>query len=231
MKRRFFLETSAVLRVMILGLLVFSSFPLHVFGSSSWNLQRLIQHYLETHYPWSEIEVLEVGGDVVNQGEGPEKIHLLQGPLGKAVFLLTFSSGRKETVEARVRAMDWAVVSRRPLKKGQIIDKEDVYLSLVDVRHLPKGSLTRKEMAWSKSLTRSVGANVPLVETDVSEPPLVKKGQKVLLVAFAPGLRITTYGEAREDGYAGRQIKVLNLDSKKNVRGTLVDANQVKVDF
>ena len=47
----------------------------------------------------------------------------------------------------------------------------------------------------------------------------------------ATGVFITTTGETREDGYPGRQIKVINLDSRKNLLGTLVDENHVRVDF
>jgi flagella basal body P-ring formation protein FlgA len=117
------------------------------------------------------------------------------------------------------------------LKKSQVIEKDDVYLALIDVRRMPKGALTRLETAWGKMMTQSVGANMPIMETTMGEVPLIKKGQQVILIAAVPGLRITTSGEARQDGYLGRQIKVVSSNSKRNIQGTLLDENRVLVDF
>jgi flagella basal body P-ring formation protein FlgA len=200
-------------------------------GAPAWDPAAVIKHYLKSHYPWSEIEILEIEGGEQAGKEKPVNIHVLQGPLGRAVFSLVFPSGERVVLSAYVRALDWAVLSRRPLKKGQVLEEEDLYRSLTDVRKMPQGTLTRLEAARGKALARSVAANTVLTETDLGDPPMVKKGQKVILFAAAPGLRITTTGEAGEDGYPGRPIRVINSESKKAIRGVLVDENHVRVEF
>lgn len=199
--------------------------------SASWDLSTLITHYLKTRYPWSEIEVLETDGEERVAKEKPVHIQMLQGPLGRAVFSLGFSSGERVLVTATIRALDWAVLTRRPLKRGQVLEEEDLYLALTDVRKMPKGTLNRTESAWGKVLTRSLAANTLLTETDIKEPPTVKKGQKVILFAASPGLRITTTAEAGEDGYPGKQIRVFHTETRKTIKGTVVDERFVRVDF
>jgi flagella basal body P-ring formation protein FlgA len=201
-----------------------------VVWSSPWEPRAVIKKYLKDCYPWPEIEILDISGDV-SSPEPPEKIHLIQGPLGKSIFSLVFKSGERELVQANIRAMDWVVASRRPLKKNQIIEEEDVYLTLMDVRRMPKNALNRLESAWGKILTQSLGANMPIAENYMGDIPLIKKGQTITLVASIPGLKITTLGEARQDGYPGRSLKVVNLSSKRNVRGIPLDENHVSVEF
>ena len=197
---------------------------------SPWEPRAVIKKYLKDHYPWAEIELLDISGEVSSQVP-PEKIHLINGPLGRALFSLVFKSGEKAIVQANIRALDWVVTSRRPLKKSQLIGKEDVYLALMDVRRMPKDALTRLESAWGKTMTQSMGANMPIVESDMGDIPLIKKGQRITLVASAPGLKITTPGEARQNGFSGQTLKVVNLSSKRDVRGIPLDENHVSVEF
>ena len=173
---------------------------------------------------------MDVFGEV-SSTEPPEKIYLISGPLGRSIFSLVFKSGEKVILQANIRALDWVVTSRWPLKKSQIIQKEDVYLALMDVRRMPKDALTRLESAWGKSMNQSLGANMPIIESTMGDIPLIKKGQRITLVASAPGLKITTPGEARQDGFHGQSLKVVNLSSKRDVRGIPLDENHVSVEF
>jgi flagella basal body P-ring formation protein FlgA len=197
---------------------------------SPWEPRTVIKKYLQDHYPWAEIEILDISGEV-SSPVPPEKILLIQGPLGRAMFSLIFQSGEKAVVQAHIRALDWVVTSRRPLKKSQFIQKEDIYLALMDVRRMPRDALTRLEPAWGKTMTQSIGANMPLVESNLGDLPLIKKGQRITLIASAPGLKITVPGEARQDGFPGQTLRVVNLTSKRDVQGIPLDEHQVSVEF
>lgn len=43
--------------------------------------------------------------------------------------------------------------------------------------------------------------------------------------------KITALGEVKEGGRKGDKVKLVNLSSKKEVCGRVVDANTVQVDF
>ena len=200
-------------------------------GAWTWEPKEVIKKYLKTHYPWPEIEILDLTELEDPPKEPPNKIHLISGPLGRAVFSLGFRTGEKILVQAQIRALDWVVATRRPLKQGQLIDKEDIYLSLIDVRRMPKDALTRMEGGWGKVTLKNLEINMPLSENCLGDLPIIKRGQRVTLILSAPGLKITTQGEAREDGHAGRQMRVVNLYSKKDMRGVPLDDSRVMVTF
>jgi flagella basal body P-ring formation protein FlgA len=199
--------------------------------TAPWEPREVIGKYLTTHYPWAEIEILEISGDEDLPKTPPTRIHLISGPLGRAVFSFGFKSGEKALIQAQIRAMDWVATTRRPLRNGHTIQNEDVYLSLIDVRRMPRDALTRLEGAWGKTVLRSIEGNMPIIESALGDPPIIKKGQLITLIASAPGLKITTQGEARENGRLGQQIKVINLSSKQDIRGVPIDDQNVKVTF
>jgi flagella basal body P-ring formation protein FlgA len=197
----------------------------------SWEAKDVIKKYMKTHYPWPEIEIMDLYGDEELPKEAPQKVHLVSGPLGRAVFSLGFRSGEKAMVQAQIRAMDWVVATRRPIIKGQVIENDDIYLSLIDVRRMPKDALTRPEKGVGKIALRNLEINTPVPENFLGDVPVIKKGQRVTLVLSAPGLKITTQGEAREDGHPGRQMRVVNLYSKRDMRGIPLDESRVMVVF
>jgi flagella basal body P-ring formation protein FlgA len=199
--------------------------------SSTWEPREIVKTYLKAHYPWPEIEILDITGSDDLPKVPPETVRLITGPLGRTVFSFGFRSGEKVIVQAQVRALDWVVATRRPLKQGQLIEKDDIYLSLIDVRRMPKDALCRLEGAWGKVVRRSMEINMPVAENVLGDVPVIKKGQRVTLIISGPGLKITTQGEAREDGHSGRQMKVVNLFSKRDLRGVPVDENSVQVIF
>jgi flagella basal body P-ring formation protein FlgA len=197
----------------------------------SWEPREVVRNYLMTHYPWAEIEILDISVRDTLPQDPPKKIHLISCPLGRAIFSFGFKSGDKAIVHAQIRALDWVVTSRRPLRNHQIIQKEDVYLALMDVKRMPKDSLTHLEAVWGKTVTRSLGANMPIMGSALGDIPVIKKGQRVTLIASSLGLKITTLGEAREDGFQGQQLKVINLSSKRDIRGVPLDETHVQVEF
>jgi len=51
------------------------------------------------------------------------------------------------------------------------------------------------------------------------------------MIAESDGLKITALGEVRERGRRGERIRVVNLDSKREIYARVLDSKTVKVDF
>ncbi|MCX7913272.1 MAG: flagellar basal body P-ring formation chaperone FlgA [Thermodesulfovibrionales bacterium] len=194
------------------------------------DLSRILKEYLKKNYPWAEIDISEIGERTVIS-ELPEKILILKGPPGKTVFLLEFKGNKKVTVTTTVRAFEWIVMSSKPLRKGEILQQDDIYLTLLDVERIPKGSISKIEDAIGKHLNRSVGANMPIVDSMLTQQKKVKRGQLVSMVIESPHFIIRALGEIKDDAFVGKKVKVINIASKKTVTGVLVDENTVKVLF
>jgi flagella basal body P-ring formation protein FlgA len=199
--------------------------------AASWNPGKELRAYLMNNYPWEEIEVsnLQVIGKLSD--EPPYRIIVEKGPLGRAAFSFIDRNNKKNIIRANVRAFGWVVKSKRPFHKGHIIEHDDLYLSRADVKKMRRGSVNDLAEIVGKSLKRSITANIPIVEGMIEMSQTVARGQRVVLLLSHNGMSITASGETREKGYVGMPVKVMNLSSKKEISGMLIDEKTVKVEL
>ena len=156
----------------------------------------------------------------------------LRGKCSIAVeFSVNGSDQKKIWAIATIEVLGPVVVTRKPLGRYQPIDEDDVELKTMDLSDLPDDVITDPEVIIGKRTTRAIGAQVPLRADTVELPPLVKRGDLVVIIAESRGLKITTRGQVKKKGRLGEQIPVINLDSKKVLYARVIDANTVKVDF
>lgn len=200
-------------------------------AASSGPLADALEAHLRGSCPWPEIEIGEITVSEPVADARPSRILIERNPPGRIAFVAEFAGGKRITGTASVRAYDRIVVSARAFRKGHVLQDDDVYIARMDVTRIPKGTLRDTEAVVGKTLSRQLGASVPVVDTAVSDKPVVKRGHRVVLVAESSSFRITTYGELKSESRVGSPVKVLNLQSKKVVSGVLVDENTVKVDF
>jgi flagella basal body P-ring formation protein FlgA len=123
------------------------------------------------------------------------------------------------------------VVTRKPLGRHKPITEDDIELQTMDLSDLPGGVITDPGAVLGKRTRRAVGAQIPLRADLVELPPLVKRGDLVVIVAESNGLKITTLGQVKKRGRLGERIPVVNMDSKKILYARVIDSNTVKVDF
>lgn len=190
-----------------------------------------LQAFLENKYPWGKIEIsnVHIVGNI--QDKTPELITVEKGPVGKGVFSFIFDNTQKVIVTADVRALDPVVKSKRPYRKGYVLQDEDVYLSEMDIHKMPKSAIHDPETVVGRTLKRSILADMVIAEEMIEKSDVVKKGKRVVLLINGVGFNITAAGEIKEKGYIGTQVKAMNLSSKKEVRGVLIDENTVKVEL
>jgi flagella basal body P-ring formation protein FlgA len=87
------------------------------------------------------------------------------------------------------------------------------------------------EEVRGKRMTLSVNGQEILRQGMVEVSPFVKKGDRVILLIENPSFKITTLGETQEEGREGERIKVVNISTKKETYGRVLDAQTVQIDF
>ena len=130
-----------------------------------------------------------------------------------------------------IELMTYVVVSTRPLRRNHTITDVDIKTIQMDLGDLPSNVIVRKEDVLGKKLIRSVDTGNVLRKDLIDIPPMVNRNDIVMMVAESNSFRITAIGESQEDGNEGERVRVLNLDSKKEVYARVLDSNSVKIDF
>jgi len=138
---------------------------------------------------------------------------------------------REVRVQARVEIYADVVVARNSLRRHQVVEEKDVQVVNKNITTLPGDVVTDLQEVLGKRMTLSVNSQEVLRKAMVEVPPLVKKGDRVTLLVENSSFRITSAGEVKEDGRKGDRIRVLNVSSRKEVQGRVLDSHTVQVDF
>ena len=138
---------------------------------------------------------------------------------------------KRLSITARVEILADVVSVRHFLRKHQEIQGKDVQLENRNISLLAGDAVTDVKSILGKRTTLSINSHEILRASMVELPPLVKKGDRVILLVENHQFKITALGEAKEEGRRGELVKLVNLSSKKEVYGRVLNTNTVQIDF
>jgi len=154
------------------------------------------------------------------------------GPVSATIlFLVDGREAKKVRVSARVEIYAPVVVTASYLQRHQEITGKDLQLVEKDLALLPPNVLLDVKDVLGKRTTLSINRQEVVCRGMVEVPPAVKKGDRVTLIIENSHFKVTSFGEVQEEGRKGDRIKVVNITSKKEVVGKILDSASVEVDF
>lgn len=121
------------------------------------------------------------------------------------------------------------VVARRTLNRGSPVSDNDVTLQKMDVSTLRRGYLLDTKSFANQQLSRRVRAGDVITPQSLQAAHLIRRGDRIAIVASNDSFAISMPGEALEDGRLNQQIRVRNLSSGKTIRGTVSGTTEVRV--
>lgn len=191
----------------------------------------ILRTYVLEHRPWADVEVRNLALSTDPPAGSPRRIVVERGLPGRTVFAMEYGNGITVKATADVAGFEEVVASARPLSREHALKEEDVCMVRMELENIPTGTVTDLQAVVGKTLTRSIGANLPIVDRYLAGSPLVKRGGKVTLLVETGRIRITTTGEIRDNAYIHSSVRAVNLASRKTVTGILIDENTVRVDY
>lgn len=137
---------------------------------------------------------------------------------------------RRTTVSAQLDLYQNVVVADRYLKRHQEIQAEDLRVMPINIQQLPPDAVTNPQEILGKRMLVNLNSREPLRASLLDVPPLVKKGDVVNVILERNSLKLSCLGEIKEAGRKGDRVKLVNLGSKKELFGRVVDAGTVHLD-
>ncbi|MEO6201775.1 MAG: flagellar basal body P-ring formation chaperone FlgA [Nitrospirales bacterium] len=132
-------------------------------------------------------------------------------------------------VEVKVQAEVTTPI--RWLKPRDVVTSEDLAPMMVDVPSLTHDFVLNLEEAIGKQVLRPLSPGQPIRKTMLDHPPVIHKGDRVLIEARSGGLLVQTVGVAQAAGKAGETISVQNQASGRDVLGIVMASGLVEVKF
>lgn len=132
-------------------------------------------------------------------------------------------------VPAHVSLYLEVVVARNPVKRNSLLQTGDLILAERDIGNLGQGYFLDPQQVTGSLATRALNAGQPVLASQVRKPPMVKRGDQVVISARSGAISVRMPGEALSDGTQGQQIRVRNLRSQRVIQARVVAPGQVEV--
>lgn len=117
------------------------------------------------------------------------------------------------------------------LNRNDILSRDDIAMRRQDISMLDGGIIKDPEQAVGQKLKISLPAGAILYEQSLAAPPLVKRGERVTIMAKSKAIQITAPGEARNSGALGEMVRVKNLMSRREIHARVLDVGLVEAEF
>ena len=157
------------------------------------------------------------------------------GRLGRvstvATILVDGHPVRKARVCGYIEVYKKVVCAKDGLSRGQVVTMQDLMAVRLPISKLRGKFFEDPKQVIGLAAKRTLRAGKVIFASDVSRPVIVKRGNRVLIVAASENLRITVPGIVEQKGAEGDFVRVRNLDSKKVIIAQVKDGNTVMVKF
>ncbi len=119
----------------------------------------------------------------------------------------------------------------RSLKMGHVLQPGDVELAEYKSDQLLRNIISDEADIIGHRLIRNLDEGETILAHMVKKIPLVKNGDRILIVANKGSLRVTAPGVVRQNGFKDDTVRVENLQSRKIILGTVIDSRTVQINF
>lgn len=152
-------------------------------------------------------------------------------PLGRVTLRISCNGQSPWSifVPASVSLYREVVVASRPVKRNMLIQGSDLTMAERDLGTLGQGYFIDHQQVIGNLARRSLQANQVITPNQISAPPMVRRGEQVVIIATSGSISVRMPGEALSDGALGQQIRVRNTRSQKIVHARVIAPGQVEV--
>jgi len=119
----------------------------------------------------------------------------------------------------------------RWIKPREIVAADDLVVMTVDVPSLSHDFVLDPRAVIGKQVLRPLSPRQPIRKIMLDDPPVIRKGDRVIIEVRRGGLLVQTVGLAKAAGKNGEMIPVKNRNSGREVLGTVMAAGLVEVRF
>ncbi len=205
-------------------------------------IEDIVFAFLDNKIPWDKnrvrVKLIQTSENLVLPDRPysykvvpPDRTNYLGTVSLSVVFDVQGQPSKKAWATVKIEVKTDAIVVLKPLNRNQTIEKDDVDVISMDMAELPSNYISSLEDLVGKRTLRAMNPK-EVFRTDIVElPPMVKRNDRVSIVAESGSLRITAVGEVKESGSRGERVKVVNLSSNKEIFARVLDPKTVRVEF
>jgi len=144
------------------------------------------------------------------------------------VLIACKSENWRVYVPVKLKVTVPAVTAYVSLSRGQVISKQDVNISMVDLLRFRQQGFSSIQQVVGSKVKRNIVIGDVISNNDVC---VVCRNERVTIKAVKEGLVITTQGTALSDASLGEQVRVRNNKSNRIINAQVSAVGVVTVSF
>lgn len=134
-------------------------------------------------------------------------------------------------VNVEVQILLPVLFSTQVIERGDSITAAMLKRQELDVAKATRSFYQREQQLIGMGAKRRVRENQQLSQELISLPVLIRRGDKVKVVAGRDGIAASVAGEALENGSEGELIRVKNISSGKNITAKVLESGLVTSSY
>jgi flagellar basal body P-ring formation protein FlgA len=163
----------------------------------------------------------------------PLQIHLTDTPIKPGRNTLNIrcvsTADWRIFMSSTITLYDNVLVANKPMRKGHLIQKDDIRLMKKEIDNLGSLYLSEPSQAVNLVLKRRLRKDDIINVNTLAQPILINRGDRVSIMASNDGFKISMKGIALKKGSMGDKITVKNIRTKKIIQAVVTNKNTVKV--
>ena len=195
-------------------------------GELAWNPERL---EIQVDYRGSDLALPK--GQLVWDFNLPGR----KKRVGQVPFQLTLKQNgrilRQMRLQAQVQVTYDLFKTLHSFKRGHVLEMKDVEIAQVQSKKMLRNMVTDWDQLKGYQLMRNIDEGETLSTYMLKKVPLVKRGDRITLIAKRGSLKVTAPGVVRENGFKDQMVKVENIQSHKIVYGTVLNSRTIIVNY
>ncbi|MBI3592682.1 MAG: flagellar basal body P-ring formation protein FlgA [Nitrospirae bacterium] len=229
----------------LLAAVLFLMFPVTSNAAEKANLMGEVKKAVLTELMHTVSENVEINGirvlkgmDIINdKGDYVVNSVALNGYNGKnRVLLLLSLSDKNKKMDTRTMVVEAAYdvlmdvfITSKPLASGTALTEDDFYAVKQKSSRMPAGAVSNRKDIEGKFLKANIAQGVIIKSDYLNDRVSIKRGQKVTVLIEGDNVVVSTKGLLRSDAVVGGIARVLCDTSKKEVSGTLISSDTVRL--
>ncbi len=168
-------------------------------------------------------------GEVTFQAKMPHGLRFWGNTAVYMDILVDGAPFRQVKCQFKIHVFDRIAVAARSLVPRQPLTAEDYRFEEQEVGTRGAKYLGEDDQITGMILSRSLSIGMPILRAMLKLPDIVQLGSPVTLVSRFNGVEVRMEGFALEAGHEGEIIRVKNAETKKILRGRIIDGFTVEI--
>lgn len=133
-------------------------------------------------------------------------------------------------LQANIELMGYVVVAAQDIPAGASLAAEQVTLQLVDLSRATAQSVFNEHEVVGQTSRRMIRAGQPIQLNMVHQPPIVNRGDKIVISAQGNGFAVSREGEAMDSGTVGDEIRI-RVGQREVIEARITAPGQARVNI